>query len=86
VHRYKVLAVLLAGILVAALLAFASYYFLSNLVSYSSSPQYVMEAENWAGYVVATDLLNPQSNAIAINGSWIVPSVADVGFDAFSAV
>lgn len=86
VHRYEVFVIILMGILVAALLTVASYYFLSTYVSYSSAPQYVMQAENWAGYVTATDLLNPQSNATSINGSWTIPYVTDVGFDAFSAV
>jgi hypothetical protein len=45
----------------------------------------VSVARNWAGYVVASDLTNPQSNVVGVNGSWIVPSVTDVGVDAFSA-
>ncbi len=46
----------------------------------------VSKARNWAGYVVASDLQNPQPTIVAIGGSWIVPSLTDVGVDAFSAV
>ncbi len=46
----------------------------------------VTAANNWAGYVVASDLQNPQPTVIGVSGSWTVPTVTDVGVDAFSAV
>jgi hypothetical protein len=46
----------------------------------------VSSARNWAGYVVATDLANPSPTVIGVSASWIVPSVTDIGTDAYSAV
>ena len=46
----------------------------------------VSSARNWAGYVVASDLQNPQSAVVGVSGSWTVPAVTDIGIDAFSAI
>ncbi len=42
---------------------------------------------NWAGYVVASDLQNPQRNVTSVNASWIVPQVNVTNVNvSFSAV
>jgi hypothetical protein len=79
-----VLAVsILAGLLITAGIIFV----LTNFVAFqNTAPGSGMVAENWAGYAVASDLQNPQPEVTSVNGSWTVPSVSDVGVDAFSAV
>ncbi len=79
-----VLVVILAGGVIAA----GVYFIISNLITYTqtSPPTTVMPALNWGGYVVASDLQNPQAVVAGVNGSWIVPSLTDIGADAFSAV
>lgn len=47
----------------------------------------VQNDSNWAGYIIASDLQNPQPNVTSINASWIVPEVtAHYVNDSFSAV
>ncbi len=46
----------------------------------------VSSARNWGGYVVASDLVNPQPTVTGVSGSWTVPAVTDIGIDTFSAV
>ncbi len=46
----------------------------------------VSSARNWGGYVVASDLSNPQPTVTGVSGTWVVPAVTDIGTDAFSAV
>ncbi len=46
----------------------------------------VSAARNWAGYVAASDMQNPQPTVVGVNGSWTVPAVTETGSDAFSAV
>jgi hypothetical protein len=41
---------------------------------------------NWAGYIIASDLQNPQANVTGVSASWIVPTVTISSQDAFSAV
>jgi hypothetical protein len=48
-------------------------------------PPVVTSARNWAGYVVASDLSNPDAKVVGVSASWTVPSVTDIGIDAFSA-
>lgn len=81
------LAVLAVSILVGALITAGLIYVLTYFVAYqSTSPDLGMVALNWAGYAVASDLQNPEPEVTCVNGSWTVPSVSDVGADAFSAV
>lgn len=62
-------------------------FVITNFIAYQgTSPGSGMTAENWAGYAVASDVQNPQPEVTSVNGSWTVPSVSDVGADAFSAV
>lgn len=46
----------------------------------------VSVADNWAGYEVATNFLYPQSAVQGVSASWAVPSVKNLGTDAFSSV
>ena len=46
----------------------------------------VSVARNWAGYVVASNLLDPKQDVSNVSASWIVPSVKDIGIDAYSSV
>ena len=42
---------------------------------------------NWAGYIIASDLQNPQSIVTNVNASWTVPSVVpSIPNDTFSAI
>ncbi|MFB3889546.1 MAG: G1 family glutamic endopeptidase [Candidatus Bathyarchaeia archaeon] len=46
----------------------------------------VSTALNWAGYLVASDLVNPQPIVTGVSASWTVPTVVPTLSDAFSAV
>ena len=46
----------------------------------------VSVAANWAGYEVATNFLIPQPAVQGVSASWTVPSVKNLGTDAFSSV
>jgi len=46
----------------------------------------VSNSTNWAGYVVVSDLNNPQPVVTGVSASWIVPAVAPSTSDTFSAV
>lgn len=72
------------GFIVLAVAGLLILSFLGNLTTVLPAPA-VSVARNWAGYLVASDLTNPQSTVIGVNGSWVVPSVTDVGTDTFSA-
>jgi hypothetical protein len=41
---------------------------------------------NWAGYIVASDVQNPQANVTGVSASWTVPTVTITSQDTFSAV
>jgi hypothetical protein len=41
---------------------------------------------NWAGYIVASDLQNPQASVTGVSASWTVPAVTISSQDTFSAV
>jgi hypothetical protein len=81
------LVVLAVSILAGMLITAGIIFVLTNLVAFQNTvPDSGMVAENWAGYAVASDLQNPQPEVTSVSGSSIVPSVSDVGVDAFSAV
>lgn len=84
--KRDVLAAVVVSILAAVLITAGVIFILTNLVAYQGTSPNQMVAENWAGYAVASDLQNPQPQVTIINGSWTVPSVSDIGTDAFSAV
>ncbi|MGA3291340.1 MAG: G1 family glutamic endopeptidase, partial [Candidatus Bathyarchaeia archaeon] len=44
------------------------------------------EVINWAGYIVASDLQNPQPTVTSVSASWVVPTVAPSTNDMFSAM
>ncbi len=41
---------------------------------------------NWAGYIVASDLQNPQATVTSVSASWTVPTITPSSTDAYSAV
>ncbi|MCW3994820.1 MAG: G1 family endopeptidase [Candidatus Bathyarchaeota archaeon] len=77
--KYKIIT--LAAALFLIIIGAGIYYIIQ-----SSLPPSVLDTRNWAGYVVATNLQNPQPEIVEVTGSWIVPAVEDIGTDAFSAV
>ena len=80
---------ILVVVIGSAAIAVGTYFILTNLppsLRSSMPAPTVSIARNWAGYVAATDLANPQSAAVGVSGSWTVPAVTDIGTDAFSAV
>jgi hypothetical protein len=84
-----VLVAILAIVIGAAAIGIGIYIILTDLATYSQSNMpipAVSVARNWAGYVAASDLNNPQGVAAGVSGQWIVPTVTDIGQDAFSAV
>ena len=65
---YAVLwAILIIFILIVSLVFV--FPFLANL----SGEQLI--SSDWSGYVVASNLANPQPNVTSVNGSWTVPTV-----------
>jgi hypothetical protein len=63
--------------------AFLALTFVSQFLTNPASQTVV--SLDWAGYVVASDLVNPQPVITGVNGSWIVPIVHVSANDAFSA-
>lgn len=55
-------------------------------VSFLSASDFVSNDTNWAGYIVASDLQNPQSSVTSVTASWTVPTVNISQNDTFSAV
>ncbi len=41
---------------------------------------------NWAGYIVASDLQNPQATVTSVSASWTVPTITPSSTDTYSAV
>jgi hypothetical protein len=77
-------------VLLIIVLAIAAYILLPNFwgnISKSKLPiPLVSIARNWAGYVVADNLLSPKSTVQSVSASWVVPSVNASGTDTFSSV
>ena len=70
-------ALLIAMLIVSLILVFPFLATLSNGQLVSS---------DWSGFIVASDLADPQPVITGINGSWIVPTVNVSASDAYSAV
>lgn len=69
--------------------AIAAYFILinlTNLLQPSLPIPVVSIAGNWAGYVVASQIFNPQPAVQNVSASWVVPQVMDVGADAYLSV
>jgi hypothetical protein len=55
-------------------LAMSSLTYLSSL--FSNNPErHNISSLSWAGYVVANDFITPEFEVVAINASWVVPTV-----------
>jgi hypothetical protein len=59
--------------------------FLTPFFSSSLQGQNILLTFDWAGYVIASDSVNPQPQVIGVNGSWTVPKVSVSVVDSFSA-
>ena len=60
----------------------------ASIASFSiiSASEFISNDTNWAGYIVASDLQNPQSSVTSVTASWTVPAVNISQNDTFSAV
>ena len=59
---------------------------LDTFLTSASQPISVSNDSNWAGYIVASNLQNPQANVNQISALWTVPTVLNPSNDTFSAV
>jgi hypothetical protein len=69
-------------VLMAALLLFALIFVLPL---FTSSPSQSLISFDWAGYSVASNLINPQPEVTRINASWTIPLVNVSTGDSFCA-
>jgi hypothetical protein len=60
----------------------------AGLASVSTMSPVILSSNdtNWAGYIVASDLQNPQATVTSVTASWTVPTVTNSSQDTFSAV
>jgi hypothetical protein len=72
------LAILIIFILIVSLVFV--FPFLANL----SNEQLV--SNDWSGYCVASNLVNPEPSVTSVNGSWTVPTVKISATDSYSAI
>jgi hypothetical protein len=71
------LIILLDAMLILALMLFFPFF--------TGSPNRSLTSFDWAGYAVASDLVNPQPEVTRINASWTVPAVNGPEEGSFSA-
>jgi len=83
--KLKVGVVLLA--LIWILLLAVSLYLLQVLLAmFVSNPQgQGLISADWSGYLVTSDLENPQNQVVGINASWTVPRIGVFSSDAYSS-
>ncbi len=90
----KLQSLFLIGILFLAILAVygvinqnyaATPVYCSNSPVISNQP-IIENDSNWAGYIAASDLLNPSQTVTQINASWTIPQVTVSENDSFSAI
>jgi len=68
------------------LLASSLYLLEVLLTMFVNNPQgQGLISAGWSGYVVTSDLENPQHQVVGINASWIVPRIGVYSSDAFSS-
>ncbi len=87
----RIYFIVLIAVIAFAVVLVGGYYisqvFLTSSPQSSTMPIPVVEtARNWAGYISASDLQNPQPEVIGVSASWTVPTITDIGIDAFSAI
>ena len=75
-------------ILIWIILFASSLYLLELLLAtFVSNPQgHSIASTDWAGYLVTSDLENPQEQVTRINASWTVPRIGVFSNDAYSSV
>lgn len=73
--------------LIWILLLASSLYLLEVLLAmFVNNPQgQGLISAGWSGYIVTSDLENPQNQVVGINASWIVPRIGVFSSDAFSS-
>jgi hypothetical protein len=80
--RSRRIYVVLLIILLDFLLIIALILFFPLL---AESPNRSLTSSNWSGYIVASDLNNPQPKVTSINASWTVPTVNGPTAGSYSA-
>ncbi len=88
-HRYRSARGMLAAVVFLIIVGIVVYLVFFNSSSFlqPSLPLPVISvAGNWAGYVAASNLFFPQAAVTAVSASWTVPSVTDIGTNAYSVV
>jgi hypothetical protein len=73
-------------LIIAAVIIYLIFFNSSSFLQPSLPIPIVSVAANWAGYVAASNLFFPQPTVTAVSGSWTVPTVKDIGTDAYSSV
>ena len=81
IRKEKIFAILLI-VLLACTLVFAMILFFPFL---TGSTNRTVSSFDWSGYVVATNLNNPQPSVTAIEASWTVPTIAVSARNSYSA-
>lgn len=82
--RSRRIYALLLIILLDILLVIALILYFPTLIG--SSPNRNVISSNWSGYIVASNLNNPQPSVTSISASWIVPSVNGPTLGSYSAI
>jgi hypothetical protein len=88
-HRHRSIGATIVGVVFLVIAGFIVFIVFFNNSSFLQRPlpvPFVSVAGNWAGYVAASNLFFPQAAVTAVSASWTVPTVKDIGVNAYSAV
>lgn len=56
----------------------------TTLLTMATRTTRISNDSNWAGYIAASDLKNPQANVTSVSASWTVPTVTNLSQNTFS--
>jgi hypothetical protein len=84
--NYRAIVTGIVLLIVTGAIIYLVFFNSSGFLQPSLPVPVVSLAANWAGYVAASNLFFPQSTVTAVSASWTVPSVKNVGVDAYSSV
>jgi hypothetical protein len=82
----RAVAAAIVLLIIAGAIIYLVFFNTSGFLQPSLPVPFVSVAGNWAGYVAASNLFFPGATVTGVSGSWIVPSVKDIGSDAYSSV